>query len=189
MRKYERWQREPFRRFKPVMCWGQMFPSIKALATDPRCMCSYAALYDRICYQRMSPEAAASRTAHAFYPILWGRRGLREISQDPRCVCSLKRLTKRVRAGWPVELAATTPNPTIRETAELFGCSQGLVAKAKKSGVDLDYFEPIYLLWGYTNFSQIAKDSRCVVSAALLRQRVRAGWDIEKAATTETKNV
>src|SRR3972149_6666107 len=33
---------------KPIVCWGELFPSIRALANDPRCQVSYASLMEKL---------------------------------------------------------------------------------------------------------------------------------------------
>ena len=46
---------------KPIRCWGEIFPSIFALSTDPRCRISYQTLFARIHREKLPPELAVSR--------------------------------------------------------------------------------------------------------------------------------
>lgn len=183
MRQYTKWTGKPFQKQIPVTAWGRQFMSIRELAKDSRCLVCYDTLFQRIKYGRYTPEEAASQPLYPKVPKIWGRSGTREIAKHPNCVVSRKLLSKRLNAGWNVELAATTPRATIKDLAEFFGLSRHEVKKMAEDQ-DLDTFEPKYLLWDYVRYRDIVNDPRCVVNLATLRRRLRQGWELEEAATT-----
>lgn len=123
-------------RKKAVECWGIGFESIKDMLKDPRCKVTYSQFrYNRDVYHLSNEEAAVRRpepstfelgynsyyqrrmeaqdkfvTSHGPKAELWGITGLKKICADPRCVVSYAIAATRIRRGWTVERAVTTPS-------------------------------------------------------------------------------
>lgn len=132
---------------------------------DPRCLCSYEVLTRRIqkgwdfekaltTQQKHRPKRLLTAFSETMPSHAWSR--------DPRCVVSKSTLDIRLREGWMLEKALTTPRsiPLVQITA--FGITKPLLA------------------W--------VSDSRCKVDAMALRARLKSEWKAEKAITTTPKN-
>jgi hypothetical protein len=87
-----------------------------------------------------------------------------EWAEDERCIVSYEVLRARLKGGWEILPAMTTPQLLFRNKSVLaFGESKTL--------------------------TEWASDSRCVVGIATLRLRVRNGVDPEQAITTPSERV
>lgn len=103
-----------------VMCWGEGFYSLAAVARDPRCVVHLSTLQHRV-GNGVGAEEAAETPAMPLkkrkYVELtcWGvtYRGWKAFSRDPRCVVSGATLMRRMtQLGWTIERAAATPVTT-----------------------------------------------------------------------------
>jgi hypothetical protein len=140
-----------------VEVWGRIFPSMRALAADPRCNVGRGALSRRL-QAGMTPEEAASGLAHTAV-LCWGMTfpSTEAVSEDDRCLVSANRLRIRLGEGWDLEKAVSTPG------------KWAIVA------------------WGehFPNMAALARDERCVVHERRLRKRIcYKKWSPEEAAST-----
>jgi hypothetical protein len=83
---------------------------------------------------------------------------LQEWIEDVRCVAP-KALQSRLRDGWDIEKAISTPIVSPERMVEAFGETKSI------------------LEW--------SKDPRCLVTECSLRERLRKGWDAESAMKVE----
>lgn len=141
-------------------------------AADPRCAVTYSGLVSRVRGEGMTVEAALraragvprrgrfTETAEAFGEA----RALGEWLDDARCVVSRRLLNVRLRTGWALEEAMTTP-----ERTKVHCVTKGtfVVAFGERK-----------------NLTRWAEDPRCAVTRWNLAQRLEAGWDVERALTT-----
>jgi hypothetical protein len=106
-------KRKPPMNTKPVTCWNQEFPSIKALVKDKRCLVTASTFSQRLRKGWSVEEAAGTRRKEAQGKprICWGEKfpSLAAVSRDPRCVVTFSQLQNRVSMCWSVQRAATTP--------------------------------------------------------------------------------
>ena len=156
---------------RPMTAFGET-KTLGEWAADARCRVSYATLHDRLAVHGMALELALSAPASACKRGAFGemaeafgeRRLLGEWMGDPRCVVARKTLGYRLRAGWALEEALTTPER---------GKPPVMV-----QGVFLEAFGE------RKNVRQWSLDERCVVGLGTLEGRLKRGWDIERAMTT-----
>jgi hypothetical protein len=150
---------------KAVTCWGETFPSLRALAADPRCVVRHVILSARL-LSGMSPEEAASTTSRALVSKTWQCWGKKfssmvEIANDPRCVVNSSTLKNRLTRGWPIMEATSRPMQVHRKPCR-------------------------YICWGekFSSLKNVADDVRCLVRSKTLHQRIRTGWPLEEAVST-----
>ena len=155
-------------------CWGEIFSSKAAISRDPRCVVTLTMLKDRL-HRGWNIEHAASSPpvppTQGVETVCWGTTfpSRRAVADDSRCVISADVLVSRLRSGWDIEQAATTP--------------QG---ESLSGPLSLDHTKAKLKCWGvgFSSVPSLCKDSRCVASASQIHSRLRKGWDTERAATT-----
>ena len=101
---------------KQCVCWGETFPSYAAAARDPRSNVTVDQMYRRAT-RGWSPERAASTIVQGAgrESLCWGELfpSLAAVSRDSRCVVNQDTLYHRVKRGWDVERAASTPRDEV----------------------------------------------------------------------------
>lgn len=162
-------------RFTPhlIAAFGES-KSIKAWSRDARCAVNYAALVHRLrCGWQAEtaitqPIDASRQRFWARKPVrLWGAFGeLKSVngwSRDPRCKVEYSVLLKRVKKGIPIEVA--------------------MRARSMR-----DIASPHFSAFGEEkSLSDWLRDSRCMVSRALLQRRLADGWAFEDALVQGTR--
>ena len=159
------WSREIFEVFgesKTLRDWSE----------DPRCAVSYTTLQSRLSNYGMafavaltSAPAVCRRGRYGEMAAAFGeRRPLGEWMRDGRCVVSRKALGRRLRLGWELEKAMTTP-----ERGDLPVNVQGRFVEA---------------FGERKNMRQWGLDARCVVDLGTLKQRLGRDWEPQRALTT-----
>jgi len=147
-----------------LSAWGETH-TLAEWAKDSRCLVTKAQLTDRINHgwdlaTAITTPAQApkpSRVLTAFQETKSQSLGAR----DPRCMVPLATLRGRLARGWDIEKALTTPADD---------CSPRLLTAFGETRTLADW----------------ARDPRCVVSHALLTNRIHDKWDPEIALTTPT---
>jgi hypothetical protein len=148
--------------------WGDSRPRIEAYGErkgmaawmrDPRCVVPEQVLRKRL-QQGWPAEQAiatphATRTHHQPFEAFGEWKTLLQWARDARYGMPLTTLRSRLKAGWPLESALTTPATRLLEA---FGESQSL--------------------------AQWARDARCCVPLPTLHSRLKAEWPLESALTT-----
>jgi hypothetical protein len=149
----------------PITCWGEDFPSISALAADPRCVINKRRLSERLS-RGISPEKAAATKPRSRAPKSWQCWGKEfptvwSLAADPRCVVTHVALAHRLRRGWTILEAVSRPAQSRRLTKP-------------------------HECWGekFTSLGAIANDVRCLVGVATLDRRFNANWTLEEAVNT-----
>jgi hypothetical protein len=138
--------------------------TLAAWMTDPRCVVHDVRLVRQRLRQGWAVEAALTTPGKLAGPPELSAFGetkpLRAWADDPRCVVPRTHLRGRLRRGWPLERALTTPahHSTQRKLLPAFGESQSLA----------DWI----------------RDPRCVVAQATVCARMKRGWTLEAALTT-----
>lgn len=148
-----------------LTAWGET-KTVLAWAHDPRCVLGARGLLARM-QQGWPPEEALtipSRQDTQRMLLAFGvSRTLAAWLQDPRCQAGPRVIRQRLRQGWNVEQALTTPGGLSRlSQVTAFGETQSVAA------------------W--------AADARCQVSRTLLMQRLRKGWSPENALGTPLRH-
>jgi len=167
----------------------------------------------RLCASRSTgPISALKRFRHRMVPAFGeAPRLVKEWSKDPRCRASYSAVQYRLRQGWPLEKALTTPclrgasKPEMRR--EAFGESKGITdwSRDPRSVVNLSSIRrrlnqgmsledaltrppgnfKLYSAFGESKgLGEWSRDSRCLVRYDSLRERVRRGIELEVALTT-----
>jgi hypothetical protein len=120
---------------REVICWGEFFRSLTALSRDVRCVVSLYVLRARVKRGLELEQAVispASTKVEGFRPLPRGPHGgwngkktlcwgdtfpsRLSVARDARCVVSENTLKSRLRSGWSVEEAASTPLHRRRNT-------------------------------------------------------------------------
>jgi hypothetical protein len=139
-----------------VEVWGEVFPSMTALAADPRCKVGRVTLSQRL-KAGLTPEEAASDLTPTI--PCWGEdfASFKDIASDDRCLVSDGRLRARLGEGWDIEKAASTPGKCA-----VFAWGEH-----------------------FPDIPTLARDERCVVHERRLRKRIcYKKWSPEEAAST-----
>lgn len=107
----------------PISCWGEYFPTVKALAKDKRCHVSYPTLYKRAQLNWPLEEAVLPAVSSRWKSITcWGEHfpSFEHLCRDSRCIVSGPTLRRRLGGGMSPENAATTaPSPGCRLSKQL----------------------------------------------------------------------
>lgn len=127
--------------------------------SDPRCAVGYECLHGRLRLGWTFEEALktpSSTQSFPIYPAFGEAKTLAAWARDSRCLVRKFNLKSRIKLGWDMEQAMTTPVET-----------------------------PVYTAFGEDKrLCEWAQDERCIVSLNCLDSRIRLGWDMESALTT-----
>jgi len=154
-----------------VKVWGDMFPSLIALAKDPRCKVNYETLRKR--FNKGIPLEEAVIKHHGanmnMKPITcWGEEfpSRQALTDDPRCKVTLSTWRNRLKEGWTIEDAVSIPRVKPRR-------------KSHRKGRPVE-------CWGrkFKSLVELANDPECVVTYTQLLGRLACKWPPEKAAST-----
>lgn len=149
-------------RQRTLTAWGER-QTLAAWLRDARCQVEGRVVCQRL-RQGWTPEAALATPGALVFasdgeafgvsqsPAAWAR--------DPRCQVPYLVLLQRLRRGWPLERALTTPQTRSTHPTALtaFGETHTLAA------------------W--------QRDPRCVVGSSTILDRLARGWTLEAALTT-----
>ena len=101
------------RKGHPIEMWGESFPSLTLVVADPRCKVSFPLFRARVVDRGWEPELAAAvpPTPPGKPVYCWGTvfPSMMAVAQDERCEVSLTQLDRRLKAGWSISVAASTP--------------------------------------------------------------------------------
>lgn len=200
--------------------------SLKEWSRDERCKVGYGTLQNRL--NKLGNETAAvsilererkkgeKRDKNILYKEVkeyeaFGEsQSLSKWESDDRCKVSATAIVYRIKKGWEVEKAITTPAKKVPLYIKAFGeiktvagwvrddrcsvCKHTLKdrirrygwepEKAVKTPARNNYNEIMVEIYGEKkNLTEWGKDSRCNVSHITFGERLRAGWRPEKALT------
>lgn len=157
------------------------------------------------CAAPMTTQAINARKT-TLYEAFGEVKSLPAWARDARCNVSLVAIHGRLKLGWDLERALTTPTTTAR-TRFAFGEAKTLAdwGKDPRCAVPLQTVKsrlkcgwmleralttPLmtpqtFTVFGETrSYAEWARDARCLVNKACLETRVKMGWEPERALTT-----
>jgi hypothetical protein len=137
--------------------------SVRSWSQDERCEVSYPTLRSRLKKGLSLPEAfqkkvPRSNSTSKKYEAFGLKLTLSQWQEDPRVVVSVSIFHGRLKKGWDIHRALTTPSKGDVPVMTAFGVRKSL------------------LLW--------FQDERCKTTYPTLEERFFRGWDTEKAITT-----
>lgn len=109
----------PTKRSRTLTAFGET-KTLREWSRDPRCAVTIGALWYRLDKLQMPAEAAitarssSNRTRTQGHLAFGERKSLAQWAEDPRCHCTDTTLKRRLRDGWTLEKAITTPSQSNR---------------------------------------------------------------------------